>query len=99
MKTPITYLCIIICLLAGFHARAQDDAFEDGYGSSYGETATDDYDEDLVVFSDDDNPGSGEEGGGSVEDPEAPIDDYLPWLALAGIGLGYYLCRGRKVKA
>ncbi|AWI25225.1 hypothetical protein HYN49_04565 [Flavobacterium pallidum] len=35
------------------------------------------------------DPGTGFEGGGSVEDP-TPIDGNLIWLAAAGIGLLVY---------
>lgn len=94
MKAYIIYPFLMISLLAGLPAFAQDGDLEDEYGNSYNQTIrARDYGGDLNFFDSDDDPGSGEEGGGSVEDPEVPIDDHLLLLLLSAIGLGWCFYR------
>lgn len=39
---------------------------------------------------DDEDPGTGAEGGGSVEEPAAPINEGILFLAASGIGFAMY---------
>ena len=95
---------LILCFFA-IAARAQqdDNAFKDDYGNTYKNRVApvifpvieerDSNDDDRETFDDDDvDPGSGEEDGGSVEGPEAPINGHLAYLAFAGIAFAglYY---------
>jgi len=50
----------------------------------------------LNVMAQEDGPGTGFEGGGSVEQPVAPIGKDIIWLGIAGIGLAWYV--DKKIK-
>ena len=98
MPNTIKHLTLIILTMlvtASAIAQQDDSAFKDDYGNTYKNRVVPviypvindrDYEDDRETYDDDDDPGSGDEGGGTVEDPVAPIDGKLIWLAFAGIG-------------
>lgn len=98
MKAYITTILLGIFMLAGLPAFAQDGDLHDEYGNEYGRVIQPKDYSSHSFFSDDDDPGSGEEGGGSVEDLEAPIDGIVLWLALTGIAIGWYMYTHKSVK-
>ena len=51
----------------------------------------------LRAQEDEEDPGTGFEGGGDVEEPAAPIDSHIVWLAAAGIGL--ICCKSKNDKS
>jgi hypothetical protein len=73
---------VVVVILSGCVKVNAQGAFEDEYGNRY------DYHRSPIYYpqeEEEDDPGTGEEGGGTVEDPETPVDAHLIYLALAGI--------------
>jgi hypothetical protein len=85
----IKSLFVLLFILSCFDAVGQG-ALDDEYGNHYGYNRSPIY-YPQDVEDDEDDPGTGEEGGGTVEDPETPIDENLLYLAIAGIAAaGWY---------
>jgi len=51
----------------------------------------------LLTFPQPDLPGGGVDGGdGGTDNPAAPIDDYIPYLIILGMGVGIYSIKPKE---
>jgi hypothetical protein len=92
-------LLVVVIFLTTYSISAQDE-LSDEYGNHYGYHRSPIYYPQRDAEDAEDDPGTGEEGGGTVEDPETPIDGNLLYLAIAGIAAaGLYFYRGHRISS
>jgi hypothetical protein len=86
-KNMMKSLIVILITLSSISLSAQK-VLNDEYSKYYNFNTSQ-----LNIAADEDDPGTGEEGGGTVEDVPVPIDTNLIYLLFAGISIGAFYYR------
>ena len=84
------FILILISLYTGIFAQVGKNRFEESNQSGFERTV------DHTNEQSSDNPQAGKDGGAGNPGETVPIDDYLPLLGIAAVGIIIYYTRKKK---